>query len=223
MAALPADHPLRRLYPRSEMLLIGWGEQSFYYSDGTDLWLALDALMPPSPSVMHVGDDAETDARYLGRAVADCNLSWFEEPLHQNDAVLLADLRHHINMPIAAGQMEGSRWRFRELMMHKSVDIVQPNCIYCGGFTEQRKIGHMAQAFNMPVANGAGWPTLNVHTMAGLMNGTVVELHLGTTHMEKTAFKDAPMPEGNRLKVPTKPGLGFEPDWDALKDVRVKE
>jgi uncharacterized protein (TIGR02117 family) len=66
MAALPTDHPLRTLYPRSEMLLIGWGEQSFYYSDGTNLWLALDALMPPSPSVMHVGDDAETDARYLG-------------------------------------------------------------------------------------------------------------------------------------------------------------
>jgi L-alanine-DL-glutamate epimerase-like enolase superfamily enzyme len=59
--------------------------------------------------------------------------------------------------------------------------------------------------------------------MAGMMNGTFVELHLGTTHMEKVAFKDAPVPEGNRLKVPDKPGLGFEPDWDALRDVRVAE
>jgi len=164
------------------------------------------------------------EARYLARAVADCNLSWFEEPLLQNDAVALADLRHHITMPIAAGQMEGSRWRFREFMMHRSVDIVQPHCIYCGGFTEQRKVAHMAQAFNLPIANGAGWPTLNVHAMAGLLNGTMVELHLGTTHMEKVAFKDAPEPDlaGNRLKVPDRPGLGFEPDWDALKEVRVE-
>ncbi len=66
MAALPADNPLRALYPHADMLLIGWGEQSFYYSDGTNLWLALDALIPPSPSVMHVADDAEVDARYLG-------------------------------------------------------------------------------------------------------------------------------------------------------------
>lgn len=160
-------------------------------------------------------------ARYLARAVADCNLSWFEEPLHQNDAVALADLRRHINMPIAAGQMEGSRWRFREFMMHRSVDIVQPNCLFCGGFTEQRKIAHMAQAFNLPIANGAGWPTLNVHAMAGLMNGTFVELHLGTTHLEKVAFKNAPAAEGNRLKVPDRPGLGFEPDWDALREVKV--
>src|SRR3546814_16615498 len=81
-------------------------------------------------------------------------------------------------MPIAVRQVEVSRWRFREFMMHQSADILQPNCIYCGGFTEQRKIGHMAQAFNLPIANGAGWPTLNVHAMAGLMNGTFVELHL---------------------------------------------
>ncbi|MCG8545267.1 MAG: mandelate racemase/muconate lactonizing enzyme family protein, partial [Alphaproteobacteria bacterium] len=163
------------------------------------------------------------EARSLARAVADCNLSWFEEPLHQNDAVALADLRHHINMPVAAGQMEGSRWRFREFMMHKSVDIVQPNCIYCGGFTEQRKVAHMAQAFNLPIANGGGWPTLNLHTMAGLMNGTMVELHLGTTHMEAVAFKDAPTATDNVMAVPDKPGLGFEPDWDALKDTQVKQ
>lgn len=196
----------------------GWQE------DARRIRAVRDAIGPDVELMIDANYKMTTlEARHLARAVADCNLSWFEEPLHQNDAVALADLRHHIDMPIAVGQMEGSRWRFREFMMHKSADILQPNCIYCGGFTEQRKIGHMAQAFNLPIANGAGWPTLNVHAMAGLMNGTFVELHLGTTHMEKMAFKDAPMPEGNRLKVPSKPGLGFEPDWDALKDVRVKE
>lgn len=64
--ALPQDHPLRRLYPQARMLLIGWGERNFYYSDGTNLWLGLDAIVPPSPSVMHVADDAESGARYLG-------------------------------------------------------------------------------------------------------------------------------------------------------------
>jgi uncharacterized protein (TIGR02117 family) len=63
---LPADHPLRRLYPEARSLLIGWGERAFYYSDGTDLWLGLDAMIPPSPSVMHVVDGAEDGARYLG-------------------------------------------------------------------------------------------------------------------------------------------------------------
>jgi uncharacterized protein (TIGR02117 family) len=65
-AALPEDHPLRALYPQAEMLLIGWGEKAFYYSDGTDLMLGLDAITPPSPSVMHVVDEAERGSRYLG-------------------------------------------------------------------------------------------------------------------------------------------------------------
>ena len=69
-----------------------------------------------------VGDDIElmidanyrfnpVDARQLCRAVEDCNLTWFEEPVYHNDIRALADLRQHTNIPIACGQMEGNRWR----------------------------------------------------------------------------------------------------------------
>ncbi|HVY85517.1 MAG TPA: DUF2459 domain-containing protein [Caulobacterales bacterium] len=64
--ALPAGHPLRVLFPHARTLLIGWGEQAFYFSDGSNLWLALDALVPPSPSVMHVVAGAEGGSAYLG-------------------------------------------------------------------------------------------------------------------------------------------------------------
>jgi hypothetical protein len=65
-AIFPADHPLRRLYPDAESFLIGWGEQAFYFSDGTDLMLGLDALVPPSPSVLHVAYNAGPSSAYLG-------------------------------------------------------------------------------------------------------------------------------------------------------------
>jgi uncharacterized protein (TIGR02117 family) len=63
---LPEHHPLRRLYPDATEFLIGWGDQAFYYSDGTNLWLGLDALIPPSPSVMHVAYNAPAASAYLG-------------------------------------------------------------------------------------------------------------------------------------------------------------
>lgn len=66
MAALPADHPLRQIYPDAEMVLVGWGDRAFYLSDGRDMLLGLNALIPPSPSVMHVAEHAERDAAYLG-------------------------------------------------------------------------------------------------------------------------------------------------------------
>ena len=62
----PENHPLRRLYPEAESFLIGWGDQRFYYSDGTDLWLGLDALIPPSPSVLHIAYNAAPSSVYLG-------------------------------------------------------------------------------------------------------------------------------------------------------------
>jgi uncharacterized protein (TIGR02117 family) len=62
----PADHPLRRLYPEARSFLIGWGEESFYYSEGTNIWLGLDAVVPPSPSVLHIAYDAERASAYLG-------------------------------------------------------------------------------------------------------------------------------------------------------------
>src|ERR1700733_4122862 len=45
------------------------------------------------------------EANLLCRAIEDCNITWFEEPLYQNDARALADLRAHTKIPIAAGQM----------------------------------------------------------------------------------------------------------------------
>lgn len=62
----PENHPLRRLFPGAESFLIGWGDEKFYLSDGTNLLIGLDAIIPPSPSVMHVAWNAPNASRYLG-------------------------------------------------------------------------------------------------------------------------------------------------------------
>lgn len=51
---LPAEHPLRRLYPAARYFLIGWGDADFYRSDGTNLGLGLKALLPGGATVVHV-------------------------------------------------------------------------------------------------------------------------------------------------------------------------
>lgn len=61
----PPDHPFRRMYPDAQSFLIGWGDQAFYYSDGTDLLLGLDALIPPSASVFHIAYNAAPSSVYL--------------------------------------------------------------------------------------------------------------------------------------------------------------
>lgn len=178
---------------------------------GDDIDIMMDANYLFSP----------VEAKMLCRAVEDCNITWFEEPLYQNDARALADLRSSTRIPLAAGQMEGHRWRLRELVEHQAVDILQPNCTYCGGFTEVRKAAHLAQIYNLPIANGGGWPLFNMHSMAGLMNGWLVEWHLGMVSVGETIFVDPPTPKEGILSIPDAPGLGLTVDRDGLDATRV--
>jgi len=179
---------------------------------GPDIDLMIDANYLFTP----------VEAKLLCRAVEDCELTWFEEPLSQNDARALADLRRATRIPLAAGQMEGHRWRLREHVEKQAVDILQPNVCYCGGYTEARKAAHLAQAYNLPIANGGGWPLFNMHLMAGMANGWLVEWHLGIVAVGETIFKGPPRPENGVLRIPDAPGLGLEPDLDALAATRVK-
>lgn len=163
------------------------------------------------------------EALMLCREIEDCNLMWFEEPIQVNDVRALADLRSRTNIPIAAGQMEGHRWRYRDLILSHAVDVIQPNVIYNGGFTESVKVAHMAQAFNLPMSNGGGWPIFNMHLLCGMMNGGPVEFHYGMWVTGKTFFHGAPEPVNGRISIPDRPGLGFTPNYEALRDAQVKD
>ena len=103
------------------------------------------------------------------------------------------------------------------------MDIIQPNCCYNGGYTETRKVAHMAQMYNLPIANGGGWPLHNMHSMAGLMNGWRVEFHLDMQNVGEQVFVSPPRPENNIVKIPAAPGLGLTPRADFLKDSIVRE
>jgi len=195
----------------------GWREDAWRVravrdAVGPDVDLMMDANYKFAP----------VEAKMLCRAVEDCNLTWFEEPLYANDVRAMADLRQSTCIPLAAGQMEGHRWRLRELVERHAVDFIQPNVCYNGGYTESAKVAHMAQAFNVLITNGGGWPLHNMHTMAGLMNGYWVEYHLGMQETGERIYVNPPKPEHNMVKIADAPGLGLTPNLDALKDSRVQ-
>jgi len=176
-----------------------------------------------------VGDDVELmiDANYLfsfNRALELCKLveplgiTWFEEPVYQNDALLLADLRRHTSIPIAAGQNEGHRFRHRELIANHAVDIAQPNVCSVGGYTEAVKVAALASAFNLPIANGGGWPHHNMHLQAAMANGWRVEFHFEMWGIGDKVYKEPPAPVNGWVTLAETPGLGLDPRFDALDE-----
>jgi len=163
-----------------------------------------------------------SNALDLAKRVEPFRITWFEEPVYGNDALLLADLRRKTTIPISAGQNEGSRFRHRELLLHGSVDILQPNVCYVGGYTEAVKVAAMAQAFNIPIANGGGWPHHNMHLQAAMANGWRVEYHYLMWRVGEAIYKNPPGPEKGYVTLPETPGLGLEPNEEALAEYLEK-
>ncbi len=158
----------------------------------------------------------------LARRIEDCGITFFEEPITQNDVLAMADMRRRTSIPLACGQNEGLAFRFRDLLMHNAVDVLQPNVVITGGYTQCAKIAGMAAAYNVPIDNGGAWPFHNMHLHAGLANGGLVECHYIAVEICKRIFPNLPDPVDGWLTLPDTPGLGFDPDADAVRELAAR-
>jgi L-rhamnonate dehydratase len=158
-------------------------------------------------------------ATRLAEMIRPLGIAFFEEPLTQNDARQMAQLRRQTGMALACGQNEGLLFRFRDLLLHEAVDYLQPNVVISGGFTQCIKVAGLAAAFNVPIANGGAWSFHNMHLQAGLANGTLVEHHYLAVELCRQIYTGLPEPEDGFLTLPHAPGLGFALNRDAVREL----
>lgn len=160
-------------------------------------------------------------AQKLAEMIKPYGISFFEEPLTQNDAAQMAVLRRQSGLALACGQNEGLAFRFRDLLMKEAIDYAQPNVVISGGYTQCQKIAGMAAAFNVPVVNGGAWQYHNMHLQAGVANGSLVEIHYLAEELYRKVFDGMPVAEQGYLTLPDTPGLGFTPKPDAVKEFAI--
>jgi L-alanine-DL-glutamate epimerase-like enolase superfamily enzyme len=155
----------------------------------------------------------------LARLIEPYDVALFEEPITQNDVRLMAELRRQTRIPLGAGQNEGLAFRFRDMLLANAVDVIQPNVVISGGFTQVARIAGMAAAFNVPVANGGAWTHHNMHLHAGLANGTLVEYHYVALLVCEQLFDGLAAPKDGWLELGEAPGLGFAPRAEAIREL----
>jgi L-alanine-DL-glutamate epimerase-like enolase superfamily enzyme len=171
---------------------------------------------------LHVDANCSLDsfhAERLARAMEPMGISFFEEPVKENDIPSLLALKKATSIPLAAGQNEGLAWRFRDFMVSRCIDLVQPNVVIGGGYTQCARIAGMASAFNLPLANGGAWAHHNMHLHAGLANGGLVEYHYAAVKVCEAIYGPLPTPEAGWLTLPEAPGLGFSPNAALVKEL----
>ena len=173
----------------------------------------------------------------LCRELEGRRIGWLEEPVPPEDLNGYARLREGTTVPLAGGEAEALRVGFRDLITRRLVDVVQPDVTSCGGLGEARAIVQMAQTWNVRfsphVWGGA------VALAASLQLCAAVPLYPHAPHTTReavpilfeydrgpNALREELLTQpfavsGDRISIPTGPGLGVEVNWDTVERYRI--
>ncbi|MGE0007818.1 MAG: mandelate racemase/muconate lactonizing enzyme family protein [Parvibaculaceae bacterium] len=176
---------------------------------------AARAALGPDVEIMvdSHGTFTVAEARRFAHLVRDCDLAWFEEPVTADDKAGMAEVRASSMIPIAAGESEFTRFDFRDLIIQRAVDIMQPDLAICGGITEARRIDALAAAFNLRLAPHlwAGAPAFfaGLHLAAASSSSHILEYSLGANPMLHDLVEEEVGAKGGLIAIPDRPGLGI--------------
>jgi D-galactarolactone cycloisomerase len=168
------------------------------------------------------------EAVELGNAVADQDITWFEEPVIPEDLDAYYEVRTRQPIPVAGGECDFTRFGFREILTRKAIDILQPDTAAAGGLSECKKIADMAFAFGIRYVPHV-WGTAIGLSAALHLLGVLPAMPLRLTPREpllefdrsehplrQTIVKQPIEHEKGRVKIPTGPGLGIEVNRDVI-------
>jgi L-alanine-DL-glutamate epimerase-like enolase superfamily enzyme len=146
---------------------------------------------------------------------------FIEEPFSPDDIDNHARLAERSPVPVATGEIEVGRWRFKELLAAGGAMILQTDAAVCGGITEFRRIAATAASHGVTVC--PHWfHDLHAHLVAAIPNGRYVEYFPDDKVLNFRRLLTRQMQvEKGRLALPKDPGLGFDFDPQAVERYAV--
>ena len=146
-----------------------------------------------------------------GRVYQQMGCFWFEEPLAPQDHAGYAELARELDIRIATGENEYTKYSYVDLISRHGVDVVQPDNRRSGGVTEWMEIAAIADGFSLELASHGGGPT-DLNMLLAMPNAIYMEygsLKGDSSNLEKLR------PAGSAVLAPEMPGIGSElrPDY----------
>ncbi len=156
------------------------------------------------------------EAKRFCAAVSDCHIGWLEEPVTADDKPGLAEVRATTDIPIATGESEFTRFAFRDLLVLRAADVLQPDSSIAGGITELMRIEALASAhqarFVPHMWGGALTFAAGLHVAAAASSGYILEYSVGANPMLHELAQEDFLVRDGMLEIPDRPGLGVTVD-----------
>ncbi|MFO1321783.1 MAG: enolase C-terminal domain-like protein [Burkholderiales bacterium] len=163
----------------------------------------------------------------VGKVVEDLGFYWYEAPIADSDLIGLADLTRSFRIPITATESvtEGLRG-YPKYLMNNVVDSVRSVGDWIGGITAMRKSAALCEAFNAKYEPHSYGTThvqaAHLHIMLAIHNCDLFEIPVPQGILD-IGMKDViRVGADGWVDAPTRPGLGYDVDWDAIDKLTLK-
>ena len=169
----------------------------------------------------------------IGRELEKLNVEWFEEPISPEDVDGYVEVTRSLDMAVAGGENEFTRWGFRDLVVRKAMDIIQPDVCAAGGISECRKIATLASAHGVECIPHAWGSAIGLaatlHFLAALPDQPpsfrpmppLLELEQCENPFRDLLSVEPIVQQGGKVQIPTGAGLGIEINRSVLDRYRV--
>ena len=160
----------------------------------------------------------------VGRRLQAAGVHWLEDPLPPEDISGYRYLMEKLDIAIAAGETDCTRWQVMQRLQSQSVSVLLPDICRAGGISEGRKIATAASLYNTRWAAHVSMGTsvhvaAAAHLAAASANFLIFEFSMGTNNPIGDRLLTAPLhPVNGILSVPDSPGLGIEFDETLLQE-----
>ncbi|MDQ2845024.1 MAG: mandelate racemase [Actinomycetota bacterium] len=146
----------------------------------------------------------------VARAMAEHDVSWFEEPVSSDDLTGLKEVRDQVLPDVTAGEYGFDLVYFARMVAAQAVDCLQVDVTRCGGITEWIRVAAVAAAAGLQVSGHCA-PNLHAHVAASVPNLRHLEYFHDHVRIEDLIFDGALDPTGGALRPDqSRPGLGLE-------------
>ncbi|MBL9211850.1 MAG: mandelate racemase/muconate lactonizing enzyme family protein [Opitutaceae bacterium] len=162
----------------------------------------------------------------VGRLLDRHGIAIYEEPVPHDLYDETKRIADALTVPLAGGEQESSHNRFRWMIAHRALDVVQPDLFYFGGLVRSIRVARMAHAAGLKCdthISGTGLGFLYMlHFVACIPNAGAFQEYKsfdGKIPLDTPAQTHTPV--DGRLRCPTGPGFGIEldPKWLAAAKI----
>ncbi len=170
----------------------------------------------------------------LGRRLETLNIEWFEEPISPEDIDGYVEVSRALDMAVAGGENEFTRYAFRNIVTRKAMDIVQPDVCAAGGITECKKIACLASTHGIECVPHAWGSAIGLAATLQFLAALpdmppslipmppMLEFEQTENPFRDRLAKEPIVQHAGIVAIPTGPGLGIEIDRSVIDQYRVE-